>query len=173
YVLEQPRNLDNKALRKIKVAYDKLSANIEVGLPILTKHVDDDRFSYVYEDVGTSGAFVKASVGVACSRIIEAHVEAYCRHVTRTDFAAIPRCPSFIHDECGGIDKWWKPRKKKTLAELQLEGIEWVLRQRKPRLFKSEREWTRAKESLKAMAKEIRNSGKPIKVKHEVQFFGK
>jgi hypothetical protein len=173
YVLEPPKNLDEKALEKIRAAYGKLSANIEVALPILVKHVNDARFSYVYEDVGTSGAFVKADVGFACRRIIRAHVEVYSRHVTIYYVEGRSRCRSFIYDECGGIDKWWKRRQNNTLAELQLEGIEWNLRLKKPQYFKSERDWVRAKESLEKMAKEIRDSKKPIKVKHEVHFFGK
>lgn len=153
-----------KQQEKIREAYDRLSDNFEVSLPILVKHVDDDRFSYVYEDVGTSGVVVKASVGKACNRIIKAHVEVYRREVTRPDFAFIPRCPNFIIDECGGVKKWWKSRKNKTLAELQLEGIEWARRLKKPRLFESDKEWDKAKKALRKMTADIRTSNKPIKV---------
>jgi hypothetical protein len=172
-----PGKLDEAAMegkqKKIKAAYDQLSDNIEVALPILVKHSDDERLSYVFEDTGTSGVYAKASVGDACRRIIEAHVEVYRRHATRLDFASVPRCPSFINDHCGGINKWWKRRKDRTLADLQLEGIEWALRQKKPRLFESKREWAEAKKALEKMAEGIRASGKPILVEHHAQFFSK
>jgi hypothetical protein len=172
-----PEKINENAIlakqRKVKAAYDKLSDSIETALPILVKHADDDRLSYVYEDVGTSGVITKAPVGFACYLIVEAHVEVYRRHVERPDFASIPRCPAFINDACGGIDKWWKTRKEKTLAELQLEGIEWALRLEKPKLFKSNEEWAKAKKALKKMAEGIRASKRPILVKHHVNFFGK
>jgi hypothetical protein len=171
-----PEQVDQEAIsarqEKIKSAHDRLSDNIEVALPILVKHTGDDRFSYVFEDVGTSGVIVKTSVGHACYGIITAHVEVYRRHVTRRDFSEIPRCPSFI-DACGGLDRWWKTRKDRTLAELQLEGIEWALRQKKPKLFKSAEEWAKAKKDLEKMARGIRAANKPILVKHHVSFFGK
>jgi hypothetical protein len=162
-----------KQQEKICRAYDSLSDNFEISLPILVKHVDDDRFSYVYEDVGTSGVIVKASVGFACLQMIDVHVEVYRREVTKPDFAFIPRCPSFIFEECGGVKKWWQSRKKKTLAQLQLEGIEWALRLKKPRLFESDEEWNKAKKALGKMAAEIRASNKPIKVEHHLHTLSK
>jgi hypothetical protein len=178
YVLELPRGQSESILwqrqQTIGAAYDKLSANIEVSLPVLMKHVHDDRFSYVYEEMaGTSGGYLKASVGYACRRIVGAHVEVHYRSTTKYVFeGTIPRSMSFI-DSCGGFDKWWKSRKRKSLAELQLEGLEWVLRQKKPRHFKSEREWARALKSVREMARQIRSSRKPIRVAHTVSFFSK
>jgi len=153
--------------KKVKPAYDKLSANIEVALPVLAKHANDERFSYVYIQP-ISGVYKTESVGGACSTIIHEHVEVYHQHTSRPrDDEGRSSSLYFIFNGCGGVDKWWKDRKHKTLAELQLEGIEWVLRQKKPEYFKSERDWARAKTALEKMAKEIRDSGKPIKVNHE------
>ncbi len=163
-----PHKLDARKImkqqEKIREAYNTLSDNFELSLPILVKHTDDGRFSYVHEDVGTSGVIVKASVGKACYRMIKSHVEVYRREVTRPDFAFIPRCPSFIMEECRGVKKWWKGREKKTLAELQLEGIEWALKLKKPEHFESDDEWTKAKKALRKMAADIRASNKPLKV---------
>src|SRR5207237_10417444 len=98
-------------------------------LSIYVKHFQVERFSYDHEDF-YSGVFVWATVGEACYRIIVDHVEVYRRYVTRIEDER-PRSLWFIDDECGGIDKWWKSRQGKNLAELQLEAIEWVLRQKK------------------------------------------
>src|SRR5262249_46201214 len=147
--------------------YNKLSANIEVALPILAKHVNDERFSYVYVQP-SSGVYLTQSVGGACSSIIHEHVEVYHRYTRRPrDDEGRSDSLFFIHAGCGQINKWWKTRKQKTLAELQLEGIEWVLRQKKPDYFKSERDWARAKTALEEMAREIRDFRKPIKVNHK------
>jgi len=168
-LLQLPKGVDARTLmekqEKVKLAYDKLSENIEDALPILAKHIDDERFSYVYIQP-RSGVYNTASVGKACSEIILAHVEVYHRHVEKS-VGDTALSLHFIFEGCGGLDKWWKTRKKKTLAELQLEGIEWILRQKKPDYFKSGRDWARAKESLKKMAKHIRDSRKPIKVKNK------
>ncbi|MBI1916719.1 MAG: hypothetical protein HYS12_18595 [Planctomycetes bacterium] len=153
--------------KNVGPAYDKLSANIEVALPILAKHVNDERFSYVYMQP-SSGVYETQSVGGACSSIIHEHVEAYHQDTSRPrDDEGRSSSLFFIDAGCGGINKWWKTCKHKTLAELQLEGIEWALRQKKPEYFKSERDWARAKKALEKMAKEIRDSRKPIKVNHE------
>jgi len=42
--------------QKIAAAYDELSANIAVALPVLVEHVNDKQFSYVYEN-GVSGVY--------------------------------------------------------------------------------------------------------------------
>jgi len=155
--------------KNVGPAYDKLSTNIEVALPILAKHVNDERFSYVYVQP-SSGVYKTESVGGACSSIIHAHVEVHQQYTRKSrDDEGRSDSFSFIDAGCGGTNKWWKTRKHKTLAELQLEGIEWVLRQEKPEYFKSDEDWTRAKTALEKMAKEIRDSRKPIKVKHELR----
>src|SRR5262249_2310270 len=88
YVLDLPEGLSVPDLRKsqepIGVAYDELSANVEVALPVLVAHVTDRRFSYVYEDF-VSGVFQCETVGGACARIIAAHVEVYRPAVTKYD----------------------------------------------------------------------------------------
>jgi len=153
--------------KNVGPAYNKLSANIEVALPILAKHVNDERFSYVYVQP-SSGVYLTQSVGGACSSIIHEHVEVYHRYTRRPrDDEGRSDSLFFIHAGCGQINKWWKTRKQKTLAELKLEGIEWVLRQKKPDYFKSERDWARAKTALEEMAREIRDFRKPIKVNHK------
>jgi hypothetical protein len=176
YVLDLPERVDldrlQKKQEKIKEAYDALSANVEVALPALIKGTSDDRFSYVYE-VGWNGAFTKASVGHACYRILTQNVEAYHKHTYRTDGTHPPRSLHFIADGCGGLDKWWEKRKGKSLASLQLEAIEWAMRQPQPKHFKSKKDWDKAVRAMEKMAKQVRESGKPIAVKHTVEFFGK
>jgi hypothetical protein len=99
-------------------------------------------------------------------------VEVYRPKVT-TVSGEIPRCALwFIDNACGGVKKWWKGRKGKPLAELQLEGIEWALRQKRPENFDSEKQWAQAKEALRKMARDIRASKKPIKVEHGFSFCG-
>lgn len=175
YVHVLPRSIDRDELhriqRKIGAAYDRLSENIEASLPFLMKHIDDKRFSYVYED-GVSGVYETANVGTACRRIVVAHVEVYRDAVTETDADGHSQSLWFLLDGCGGIESWWKTRRGKTLAELQREGIEWALHHKRPDYF-SKRQWTAAQRTLKKMAEKIRTSKEPLRVKHKVQFFSK
>lgn len=188
YVLDDDESLkkiDTKAQARVKQAYDKLSDIFAAALPALVRHAFDGQFSYVYEDVGTSEVVVRADVGGACCRIIEAHIEVYRDRLVRYDFAEIPRCPSFIA-KCGGVEKWWKTRKHKDVTVLQLEAIEWALTIAKTRgfqtrpqgdaetnKFESEKAKKDAIKALQSMADGIRNTGKPIVVEHHIQFFGK
>jgi hypothetical protein len=158
-----------KKQKPIAAAYDELSANIEVSLPVLVTHAADKRFSYVYE-VGISGVYRCATVGTACRQIITAHVDVYHQAVRKYD--ADGRSKSLWFGEGQTLSAWWKDRKGRSLADLQLEGIEWALRQPKPNYF-SKREWATAKKSLKRLAGQIRESKKPIRVEHKVQFFSK
>ena len=175
YVLHLPNGVSESSLwenqKPIAAAYDELSANIEVSLPVLMAHAADKRFSYVYED-GISGVYECATVGGACIGIIVAHVEVYHTAVRKYDADGRSKSLWFISDECGGVEKWWKDRRGRSLADLQLEGIEWAMRQPKPDYF-SKREWVTAKKSLKSLAGQIRDSAKPIRVEHKVQFFSK
>ena len=176
YVHDLPGGVTESKLydtqRKIGSAYNKLSAHIEDALPVLAKHLEDRRFSYVYED-GLGGVYLTATVGTACRRIIEAHVEVYREAVT-TEPDGDGRTESlwFLDDGCGGIEKWWKGRRGRKLADLQSEGIEWALHQPRPKFF-TKREWARAQKSLEKLASKIRSTGRPIPVEHEVQFFSR
>lgn len=175
YVHDLPKHLSESSLiraqKPIAAAYDELSDNIEVSLPILMKHIDDKRFSYVYED-GAAGVYLTTNVDHACSEIIQEHVEVYRELVTKHDGEGRSESLWFIDDECGGIAKWWRKREGKPLAALQLEGIDWALKQPRPEHFTS-KEWAAAKESLRAMRAKIRDGKKPIRVEHKVQFFSK
>jgi hypothetical protein len=176
YVLRLPKGVSeltlSKAQKSVAAAYDELSENIEVALPVLVRHIRDKRYSYTYED-GISGVYENATVAQACATIIQEHVEVYRRHVTKPrDNEGRTNSLWFI-DECGGIEKWWEGREGRSLAELQRDGIEWALQHEKPDYLASDKEWTEAKNRLKKLADQIRASGKPIAVKHGVQFFSR
>jgi hypothetical protein len=162
YVYEPP-TFDPKVVAKIRKAYDTLSDNIQVSLPVLVKHANDERFSHFCE---SPGAFPKVSVGAACHEIVEAHVEVYLRYVERDDQDGRRIYhPSFIW-KCGGVAKWWTSRKNKTFAKLQLEAINWFLRKKKPRSYKSQKAWAKALKAVRKMAQHIRRTSKPIQVRH-------
>jgi hypothetical protein len=166
---DPPEGFDARAQAPIKAAHDQFSANIEDAFPTLIKHIDDKRFSYVCEEP-INGVLKTRSVGNACYKILSAHVEVWHQHTTK------PRDEegrqSFLHPKAGEFD-WRENWQGKTLAQLQYEGIDWAVRQPKPDHFKSEAEWARAVKALQQMAREIRDSKRPIKVEHTLDLFPK
>lgn len=114
--------LDTPAQMIVKRAYDELAENISSALPEVTKHVNDDRFSYVYRHPH-DGQVYDMSVGSACRKLVHESVEVYQRVFPLEDER---RPPSFI-DEVGGIAEWWETRQDKNLKELQLEASEWAV----------------------------------------------
>jgi hypothetical protein len=84
-----------------------------------------------------------------------------------------PRKPAFIQD-AGGLEKWFVSRKEKSLAELQIEAIEWAIRFEKLKGFSTPTEEERIIPALEKEREEIRRSSKPILRKPgELFFFGK
>ena len=169
----QPKGADAfiRRQRPIEAAYDELSVNVEVALPLLVKHAGDDRFSYVYED-GISAYYTCMTVGDACRQIIEHHVEVCRPHVRKAvDNEGRSRSLSFIQ-ECGGVAEWWQPRREMSLMELQLDCIKWARSPKRPDFF-NDQEWQSSKRALAEMAAKIRESKQPLLIKHSVQFVPK
>jgi hypothetical protein len=175
YVLDLPKGVRESDLRRqqqtIAEAYNALSANIEVAFPVLAAHIADKRFSYVYED-GVSGVYECETVGGACRRIIDEHVAFYEELVAKRDDDGRAKSVWFAYDKAGGMEKWLKDRQGRSLAELQLEAVEWAVAQPQHDFF-SPAEWEAAKKSLHQAAKQLRDTKKPIHVEHRVQFFSK
>ncbi len=145
YVLSSPRNADRKALSVVKNAYDNLCINVVVAIPQLIDGLKDKRYAFYQES--SSGAFVFHDVGYACYCIIVDNIEIYQPFITVVDEFERPRTVHFV-SEMGGIEKWYSTRRNKTLFELQLEAVEWALKQSKPKDSISDNDWQKAKEKL-------------------------
>jgi hypothetical protein len=122
---------------------------------------------------------VKASVGSICRDLVRFHIEMYRPHVRSFGGSGMPgqppypRNPAFIED-AGGFNKWWKSRQEQSLAELQIEAIEWAIRLEKQKGFANPAEEERIVQALENQAAAIRRASKPILNKPaELFFFGK
>lgn len=169
----QPKGADAfiRRQRSIKAAYDELSVNVEVALPLLVKHSGDDQFSYLYED-GISGSYGCMTIGNACRQIIGHHIEVCRPHLRKArDSEGRYHSLSFI-GECGGVAEWWQPRRQMSLMELQLDCIEWARSHKRPDYF-DDQEWQTSKKALAELAAKIRESKQPLLIKHTVQFVPK
>ncbi|MGA2031678.1 MAG: hypothetical protein ABSG68_05440 [Thermoguttaceae bacterium] len=106
-------------------AYVILRQNIGFrAFPYLLDSLDDERYSFTaWED----SRRVDWSVGRACFEIIRDHLE------PRWKRSGPPRAPRPSYSEHCNLNKraqakaWWEIRKQKSLRELQIEALEWVV----------------------------------------------
>ena len=157
-----------KEQQPIADAYNQLSDNIEIALPLLGASLRDPRFSCVFEN-GYTGGYYCQTVGNLCGSIVDAHLNVYHPLVTKHDGSGHAFSLSYEPKAGTSIDtELWQ----RSLSDLQLERIEWARIQPQPDFF-TEVEWKKAVEKLDEMAKQIRETKKPVPVKHTVQFFSK
>lgn len=170
YVLKRPRNIDGRALADVKAAYDNLSLHFSDALPSLIGSLNDHRYAY-YQEVPSNGAFVCADVAAACNNIVSAHIEIYRRELTLLDPTGVPRSVHFL-SAMGGVKKWYAARKEKSLFELQLEAVDWALKQ--PRDERIEQaDWAGAVAALRKFRDEFALGQKPFDPQHTLSFEGK
>jgi hypothetical protein len=172
YILKPPRNLNRASLIVVKNAYDNLAANVAKSLPALIESLEDKRYSYYQES--PSGAFLCHTVGEACYSIIVRNIEVYRPYATVLDKTERPRTVHFI-DATGGPQKWLASRKDKSLFDMQLEAVEWALRQKKPdpQELVSDADWKKAIDDLRDFHAGFRTKGKPVVEMIELWFEGK
>lgn len=150
------RGILDEQKKRVNRAYDALNDDIESALPVLVKHLRDQRFSHIRQDPATD-AWHRVDVGMACDEIVQMHVEVYRGCINRSRVSL-----HFIRDECGGVAKWWQARKGKPLLELQLEACAWVLRHRtKPDWYPSNFDWNQALRCVERKVRKLRESKKP------------
>lgn len=174
YVRRLPKGLSEagfyKSQKPIADAYDTLSENIEVSLPVLIAHRRDERFSHVYDEAFSGPSYMCRSVGSTCAMLAFDHIDVHVPVITGQDANGRPTW--FSIESRNDFQQWWQARKGKTLAELQLEGIEKAIRHAQPDYF-TPQEWEAAQQKLRSLAAQIRETGKPIPVEHGLRFFSR
>lgn len=155
-----PPGYDVKAQNRISDVRKILQNNIEEALPYLIKAQDDDRYCMTI-DWAEGDAYYNYSVGSICENIIASQLEVYRekigfdspQHWNRYNYGPYTK-------------EWRKKRKGDSLAELQVEAIDWAIEKRKDEL-KSIIEPRRKNEisDLEKLRDGISKSGKPAKPK--------
>lgn len=175
YVRRLPKGLSEASLFKsqkpIADAYDALNENIEVALPVLIAHMDDKRFSHVYDEAVSGPSYMCRSVGATCAMLAFDHIDVDLPAITKQDSDGGMRT-SFTDESRADFDAWWRERKGRPLSEIQLEGIERAIRHAQPDYF-TPQEWDAAQQKLRSLAAQIRETGKPIPVESRLRFFSR
>jgi hypothetical protein len=153
-----PEGYDVKAQKRIKAARQKLHDNFEKALPFLIDAIDDNRYCMTI-DWAEGDGYYNYSVGRVCRDVIASQLEVYRPKIRFSG-------PQHWHRyNYGPINKpWWHARKGRSLAELQVEAIDWAIKRRKAEP-KDEVGEERADEiaELQKLRDEIARSKKPAK----------
>ncbi len=133
-----PRRYDAAAQDRIEKARQTLYEHCEDALPALIDGSTDSHYSMTWMSDSYCG---NMCVGEVCLEIVASQLEAYRHYMslyTKGEYYGyrfVPRLGSAIGDELTDarkkeIEEWWRGRKGKTLAELQIEACDWAIAKR-------------------------------------------
>jgi hypothetical protein len=152
-----PAEYDVKAQERIKAARQELYDNFEEALPFLVEALDDNHYSMTI-DWADGDAYYNYSVGSVCCNVIESQLEVYRDKINffgpgdwhRYDYGPITK-------------EWYRDRKGHSLAELQIEAIDWAIKKCKAQPKDKVGEEANEIGELQKLRDEIAKSGKPAK----------
>lgn len=160
---EYPAGYDRAAQKRVHRAFFKLRELAPRSFPFLFDHFDDRRYALT-ED---SGDLEKNyTVGQLCRDILVSHLQSdvWGRKEGGTSFRGRPSEPDYLAHyklfEPEHARKWWATHKDKSLRELQLEVLEWVLAEE----IKSPEKYSAAeRDRVRQRLEELRKSKTPLK----------
>ena len=128
---DYPAGYDRDAQKHVRDAWSELHHIGLRGFPYLFDGFDDKRYCFT-DDAGSADA--NWTVGRACSDMVICQLQPYANH---GDFAFFEsdgvrhKRPSYsMHYKLrtsAGARLWWETRKDKSLRELQIEALEWIV----------------------------------------------
>lgn len=151
-----PRRYNVKAQRRIDEVRHILRDNIEASLPFLVAALNDERYSLTI-NWADGDAYYNRSVGSICKNVIASHLEIYRDKI---GFSGPQHWNKYNYP----ISKeWWARRKDKSLAELQVEAIDWAIELRKVDDMEARTDRATELAELEKLRDEIKSTGKPAK----------
>jgi len=156
----EPKGYDRDKQQKVIAAYEKLRKIGPKAFPFLIERFEDKRYCLTASDSGV--ASMNVSVGHACRAIIDDQVQPYGFWPRQSgDPRGKPLRPSKHWELISRKEarKWWEKNKEKTLYQLQLENLDWVIAEeaKRPREFED-----KERTYLQEIRKELVKSGKPL-----------
>src|SRR5262245_13088277 len=115
-----PVSYDVKAQKRIEAARQALYDDLENALPYLARALDDKRYSMTI-NWADGDAYYNKSVGDICLNVIEAQLEVYRDKIRFGGPGQWNRYTFPITRE------WLEKRKGRSLAELQVEAVQWAI----------------------------------------------
>lgn len=160
-----PQDFDHEAQVRVHQAFKELYRLGIRSFPHIFDHFDDRRYSLTMD---SGEADRNWTVGQLCFDIVTCHLQPYgpialSEKKRSNGMRRGPQIPFYsarLHNPVGA--KWWTSRKDKSLRELQIEVLEWVIDEedKSPEKF-SDRE----RDARKAMLLKLQDSESPLKPK--------
>jgi hypothetical protein len=170
-----PRDFDRKKQKQVDRACTKLTQLGPRVFPYLIERWEDKRYCLTASN-GLSGAFLHLTVGQICRAIIYDQLQPYGIYPNGFDpernRARQPRRPGYPTTFLGSqkaAREWWKKNKRKTLYQMQLQALDWVIAEE----AKRRRDFTdKERKELQQLRKRLVKGGKPLPVKGVGNFGG-
>jgi hypothetical protein len=154
-----PRDFDHKKQAQVHRACVKLTELGPQAFPFLIERWEDNRYCLTTE----IAAYTNESVGRTCRRIIAGQLQPYGhfqkvpgdprRKRLRPDYVA-----TFLASQ-KAARHWWEKNKDKTLSQMQLEVLDWVIAEEAKRLADFADEERR---ELQDLRQKLVQGGKPL-----------
>jgi hypothetical protein len=157
-----PEGFDRKKQERVHAARAKLKQLGPVAFPFLIERWSDERYCLTKSN-GISGYCYNASVGDVCRDVLFNQLQPYSFWpILDDDPRGKPKRPSYPNAHLGTAAdavKWHQKHKGKTLHQLQVMVIDWVIEQesKRPADFTD-----KERAELKGIRDELLKSGKPI-----------
>jgi hypothetical protein len=157
-----PAGYDRKKQEVVNSARRQLATLGPRAYKKLIENWTDKRYSLTYR-VGINGYRQNATVGGVCRRIMYDQIQPYGFWPrTNDDPRSVAKRPSYPHEFLSDTDsanKWVEENSRKTLYEIQLIAIDWVIAEenRKPKKYTDEERTELAK-----LRKELTTTKMPI-----------
>jgi hypothetical protein len=164
-----PKGYDREAQGRIDDAIVMLRAEGIAAFPLLIARLDDSRYCCTRD----YAAYVNHGVGEVCFHIMERQIDlAGARYKVRfgADGKTYFSSPYYLRSQYGGhwppdkaaFEKWWKARSQLSLRALQIEGLEWTIKEETKRGFAKPPEEESYLKPLVELLDKVR-SGKQVK----------
>jgi hypothetical protein len=129
-----PAEFDRAVQKRIVETWDKLLTVDTAGLSTLIAHYDDQEYSTSIASV-ISEYWHNWTVGEVCREIVISRIEPYGHYTPGTgDPRSRPQRPSYCRkylDTKDTATHWWQEHQNKTLREIQLEALDWIIAEEK------------------------------------------
>jgi hypothetical protein len=122
-----PANFDHKKQKQVHRACVKLTSLGQQAFPFLIEPLEDKRYCLTTE----VAAYLNYSVGEICLWLIHAQLQPYGYYPAGySDPRGKPRRPGYVSTflkSQKAARQWWEKHKDKTLSQMQLEVLDWVI----------------------------------------------
>jgi hypothetical protein len=157
YKVRFPADYDVEAQERVDEARQSLNRDVAEALPYLVEALEDKRYSMTI-NWGEGDGYYNKTVGDICSEVIASNLEVYRSEIT---FLGPQHWHQYTYPNVNR--DWLSKQGNRTLAELQLEAIDWAIDQRVKENGRYAREdRTNEAQKLREMREKLNDSKTPF-----------